>query len=507
MTAPADWDVAGRSDAELASGAAAGDRVALAGIYDRYADRLHDFCLGMLRDREGAADCVQDTFCTAATGLAQLRDPDKLRPWLYAIARHQALGRIAHRRSERLYEELPDMASEDPGPDTLAARNELAELIAAAAGGLSDRDRAVLELTYRHGLHGPELAQALGVSTAAARTLTHRLRETIERALGALLVARRAHTNPNRCAALGAILAGWDGVFTVLIRKRIARHIDSCPTCEQDRAQLVTPAALLGAAPIFIPAPAWLRAHTLNRIQLTSAETAITSPGTNTDPTTGAADSRPPQPTAGRPPHGANHVAAIDQDRPADPHHRATRRLIGLVALFAATLITTVGLTIAWLHHQQNTPLTPTGQSAQMPPPTAPTSTTEPTPHTLPPAPTQGAVTTAAPIAPPAPQIPPHDQTPAPADPTAAPSPAPAAPGPAPAVPQPPLVPTPVVTPAITPTPPVSLPPVLIATPSAPILPPPPPRWPSPPRPGSATSETPAPKAAPAPATPAPMIG
>jgi DNA-directed RNA polymerase specialized sigma24 family protein len=37
-------------------------------------------------------------------------------------------------------------------------------LIAEAAGGLSDRDREVLELSYRHGLAGPELAEALGVT-------------------------------------------------------------------------------------------------------------------------------------------------------------------------------------------------------------------------------------------------------------------------------------------------------------------------------------------------------
>jgi len=32
-----------------------------------------DFCVGMLRDRETAADCVQDVFVTAATKLGQLR--------------------------------------------------------------------------------------------------------------------------------------------------------------------------------------------------------------------------------------------------------------------------------------------------------------------------------------------------------------------------------------------------------------------------------------------------
>jgi len=82
MTAVPSWDIVRPTDAELARAAAGGDRGAFAEIYDRYADRLHDICIGMLRDRDSAADCVQDAFCTAATRLTQLREPDKLRPWL-----------------------------------------------------------------------------------------------------------------------------------------------------------------------------------------------------------------------------------------------------------------------------------------------------------------------------------------------------------------------------------------------------------------------------------------
>ena len=44
-TALSNWDIA--SDAELVRSAAAGDRHAFAMIYDRYADRLHDFCVGI----------------------------------------------------------------------------------------------------------------------------------------------------------------------------------------------------------------------------------------------------------------------------------------------------------------------------------------------------------------------------------------------------------------------------------------------------------------------------
>ncbi|KAA0086622.1 RNA polymerase sigma factor [Mycolicibacterium sp. P9-64] len=250
-------------DAALAVAAAAGNQRAFSTIYDRYADRLYDFCVGMLRDGDAAADCVQDVFVTAATKLVQLQDPNRLRAWLYAIARHEALARIRDRRREMPIEELPETASSEPDLATVAARNELAALIAEACGGLSDRDRTVYELAYRHGLDGPELADALGVSHTNANTLVGRLRDGIERSLGALLVCRRIKANPAACPELSVVLGDWDGTFTVLMRKRTARHIDGCVACDAERRRMVNPVALLGGAPVFLPAPGWLRDVTL----------------------------------------------------------------------------------------------------------------------------------------------------------------------------------------------------------------------------------------------------
>lgn len=255
-------------DAELAVAAARGDRSAFAAIYDRYADRLYDFCAGMLRDSEGAADCVQDVFVDAATQLGALRDPSRLRSWLYAIARNHALARIRARKREMPSDDLPDVDSGDPDMATIVARSELAELIAEACGALSERDRAVFELTYRHGLDGHELAEALGVSHTNANTLTGRLRDGVERSLGALLVCRGVQADPTACPELAALLEGWDGKFTVLMRKRVARHIDGCPGCDAERIRRVNPVALLGGLPVFIPAPALLRDRTLSEAEL-----------------------------------------------------------------------------------------------------------------------------------------------------------------------------------------------------------------------------------------------
>ena len=117
MTAP-NWHAVGPgpTDAELARAASAGDRRAFARICYRYANRLYDFCIGMLRDRDLAADCVQDTFCIVATSLSDLREPDKLRPWLYSVARNEALRRLRDRRREQVVGRPPRSGVAGRGP-------------------------------------------------------------------------------------------------------------------------------------------------------------------------------------------------------------------------------------------------------------------------------------------------------------------------------------------------------------------------------------------------------
>ncbi len=250
-----------RTDAQLVTAYLGGERSALADIYDRFSPGLYDTAAAMLRDRHEAADAMQDVFLIAAERLGQLRDPARLKPWLYAILRNEV-----YRRSRKRGRALPtDFSSLGHGAEMAApvapdaegeaiAGAELAELVRSAACGLDERDQLVLELSVRQGLQGADLAAALGVSAEQSYTLVHRMRDRVDRSLGALVVARAGRKD---CPELDALLKGWDGEFTVLIRKRVARHVEDCPQCEHTKRR-VAPIALLGAAPAFA-APAGLR--------------------------------------------------------------------------------------------------------------------------------------------------------------------------------------------------------------------------------------------------------
>jgi hypothetical protein len=62
---------------------------------------------------------------------------------LRSLRRSEALARIRARKREMPSEELPDMPTAEADLPTMAARRELADLIAQACGGLTDRDRLV----------------------------------------------------------------------------------------------------------------------------------------------------------------------------------------------------------------------------------------------------------------------------------------------------------------------------------------------------------------------------
>src|SRR5205823_982542 len=194
-----------------------------------------------------AADAVQDTFVIAAPRMSGLRDPERLRSWLYAVARNECLRRLRAGSQHASIEEAPDVTDEAADVAADVERADLRALVRDALGGVGPAEREVLELQLRQGLSGGEVASVLGISRNHAHALLSRARDQLETSLGALVVARAGRPD---CPELDAMLQDWDGVLTVLVRKRVNRHVERCRVCSGRRRREVSPAMLLGIAPI-----------------------------------------------------------------------------------------------------------------------------------------------------------------------------------------------------------------------------------------------------------------
>lgn len=278
-----------RSDSELVAAVKAGDQAALADIYDRYSDRLFGFCFSMLRNREEAADAVHDTFLKASQKLDQLRDPSRLRSWMFAIARNEVIS-ITRQRARMDAREVPEMGALDTDIEQGPARAELQALVWEAAGALQPRDRELLELHLREGLEGAELSAALGVKTSHVHVLMTRMRGRMEKSMGSLLVARLGRDD---CEQLDQLLRDWDGTFSLDVRSKVTRHIEQCDVCKNRRAAVLAPSSLAAAMPI-IAAPATLRDRFMESMQSAGATTPGSHPGNTPANTAGwAADGFP----------------------------------------------------------------------------------------------------------------------------------------------------------------------------------------------------------------------
>ncbi len=245
--------MASATDAELVNACGSGDQDAFAHLYDRYSDRVFSFCLTLTRDRGMAEDAMADTFVTAWQRMSQLRDPNQVRPWLFAIAKNR-VSRLGVKSSRQVAVDpsgtemrsafdLDQSAPETEVSDAMGGDAAVA-LVWEAAEGLNENERAVLELSVRQGVEGDELASALGVSRHNANVIASRMRQNLERSIGALFLLRY---NDDGCVEFSNLVADCSGSLTPLWRKRISRHADACVICSKKRAPKAL--ALFGESP------------------------------------------------------------------------------------------------------------------------------------------------------------------------------------------------------------------------------------------------------------------
>ena len=234
-------------DGDLVAAVVAGDPAALAAAYDQFAPALYGYCRSLLSEPASAAGAVRDTFVVAEVKLPLLRDPSRLRPWLYAVARNECQRRL-HGDGASVQLTDDEFGAGEATADLGLALQEAQqrEMVSSALAGLDPADREIVELSLRHEFYGADLADALGVPRNQAQALTTRARTRFETALGALMVAR---SSVGSCQELSWILGDWDGELTATLRKQVRRHITTCEICGEHRRRQVNPLALLSVLP------------------------------------------------------------------------------------------------------------------------------------------------------------------------------------------------------------------------------------------------------------------
>ena len=152
---------------------------AVTAAYDANERALYAFALGLTRSGTAAEDLVQESFLRLIREIQAGRQPDNIRAWLYRVCSNLATSR--GRRASVATRYLPFLASRELAetPEARHLRLELGAELAAAMASLSHDERTGLLLSAG-GFHGPEIAEIIGRSHGATRTMLTRARMKVQ---------------------------------------------------------------------------------------------------------------------------------------------------------------------------------------------------------------------------------------------------------------------------------------------------------------------------------------
>ncbi|WP_248959728.1 hypothetical protein [Sphaerisporangium perillae] len=229
------------NDSVLVEALRARDPGALAALYDTYAESIYRYAWALLGNSDSAQVALRDTLIAAEAHVHALAAPERLRVWLYALAR----GECLRRRSA-----LQPVDGDQTAPGTVppdAPDADLRLVAMNAVGALPDGEREILDLLTRHAIPEDELGAVLGITASQAEQLRHAACDRLQDLVTTEILARNASPD---CAGRAHILTGFSGTLDTERRERLLAHIEHCTVCAPHRERQVSAAKVFNLLPL-----------------------------------------------------------------------------------------------------------------------------------------------------------------------------------------------------------------------------------------------------------------
>jgi RNA polymerase sigma factor (sigma-70 family) len=175
-------------DRELLARVASGNLEAFERLYRVYQPRLTRFLTTLLKRPQLIEEVLDDTMMVVWRTAGNFRGSSKPSTWIFAIA-----YRKAHKAKARWPDPVEDpqfdtRVSDEPGPDEELHHQRLRSALMKAMDQLSPDHRAVVDLTYFHGMGYREIAEIVDCPVDTVKTRMFHARRRLKQAMTGSLV-------------------------------------------------------------------------------------------------------------------------------------------------------------------------------------------------------------------------------------------------------------------------------------------------------------------------------
>ncbi len=181
------------------------DAAAFGELVDRYQHRLVGILHHLVGRADEAEDLAQEVFLRVYRTRKRYHPQAKFSTWLFTIANNLALNALRSRQRKPTVPLQPQesgplgprpaeqlVADAGPPPGHRLAQQELAAVIREALSGLNERQRMAVVLNKYEDMNYAEIAEVMGLTTKAVKSLLSRARCRLRDALMAYLAVDSA---------------------------------------------------------------------------------------------------------------------------------------------------------------------------------------------------------------------------------------------------------------------------------------------------------------------------
>jgi len=155
-------------------------------IYDKHYQQVKRFIKITVKDEWAAEDLTQETFLRVEKAMATLKDPKKVRPWIFRIAYNLCQDHFRNKNKSR------EKASLEDNHDTLISLPKFEKILEQKQMGacvqsqmdlLPESQRTVIELFDVEGFSQKEIAEILDITIENVKVRLHRARKNFKEIL------------------------------------------------------------------------------------------------------------------------------------------------------------------------------------------------------------------------------------------------------------------------------------------------------------------------------------
>jgi RNA polymerase sigma-70 factor, ECF subfamily len=170
-------------DAALIERVSAGDKEAMAGLFDRYAGLVYSIAFRVLKDEGHAEDLMQEVFFQfwRKPG-AFVSGRGSLGAWLAVVARNRAIDVLRQRKPSDPVEEVVLLSNTNLASEV--ERSRMVDKVRSILSGLPSEQQQSVELAFFEGLSHTEIAartgDPLGTVKSRIRTALGSIRKAVQ---------------------------------------------------------------------------------------------------------------------------------------------------------------------------------------------------------------------------------------------------------------------------------------------------------------------------------------